>query len=129
MRAANSHSQAQAAPSPDSDEQTSTVVQRPRRVMRRLPTSKVRWDRKFRVIMVSVFVLVGWIGVKAGASLISAHAQAHHEISLVSKLSASNHRLEARSRELSEKSWIIQAARGLGMIKAGERPYVIVKQK
>jgi len=79
--------------------------------------------------MVTVFVLVGWIGVKAGASLISAHAQAHHEISLVSRLSASNHRLEARSRELSEKSWIIQAGRGLGMTKAGERPYVIVKSR
>ena len=129
MRAANSYSQAQAAPSRSSDEQPSTVVQRPWRVTRRLPTSKVRWDRKFRVIMVTVFVLVGWTGVKAGSSLITARAQAHREISLVSKLSASNHRLEARSRELSEKSWIIQAARGLGMIRLGERPYVIVKSR
>jgi cell division protein FtsB len=129
VRTANSHSQAQAAPSTSPDEQKSTVLQRPRRVTRRLPTSKVRWDRKFRMIMVTVFVLVGWIGVKAGTALVSAHSQAHHELSLVTKLSDSNHKLEARSRQLSEKSWIIQAARGLGMIKVGERPYVIVKSR
>lgn len=79
--------------------------------------------------MALVFVLVGWIGVKAGLALIATHAQAEQELRLVSTLSKSNHRLEAQARALKQPATIIQAARALGMVKAGERTYVVVGLK
>lgn len=78
--------------------------------------------------MLSVVVVVGWVGVHAGIDLLKVHNESQSEMRLVSQLAASNRRLEAHVKELNQRSTIIQAARGLGMVKAGEHSYVVVKQ-
>lgn len=79
--------------------------------------------------MVAVFALVGWIGVKAGMALLDAHAQANQELQLVSQTARENHRLEAQEKALSQRATIIRDARALGMVRVGERPYVVVGLK
>jgi uncharacterized protein HemX len=99
---------------------------RPRQVARRLPVSKVGWDRKFRLVMVLVFGLVGWIGLKAGLALMAARAQAVQQADVVTSLEAQHRRLLAQERALHQPATIMRDARQLGMVLAGERSYVVV---
>jgi cell division protein FtsB len=98
---------------------------RPRQVTQRLPISKIGWDRKFRLAMVVVFGLVAWVGLKAGIALMSARSQAAQESSLVSSLQQQHRQLVAQERALHQPSTIMSDARQLGMVRAGERSYVV----
>jgi hypothetical protein len=102
---------------------------RPRQVTHRLPISKVGWDRKFRLVMVLVFGLVGWIGLKAGLSLMAARAQAAQQASLVTSLEAQHRRLLNEQRALHQPATIMRDARQLGMVRLGERSYVVVSDR
>jgi hypothetical protein len=97
-----------------------------RQVTRRLPTSRVGWDRKFRFVMIGSLLLVGWIGLKAGLALMQARSQASQESSLISSLESEHRTLVARERALYQPATIENDARALGMVRAGERAYVIV---
>jgi hypothetical protein len=99
---------------------------RPRQVAQRLPISKIGWDRKFRFVMLVVVALVGWIGLRAGLALVAARAQAAQETSLVTSLQRQHRQLVSQERALHQKATIVRDARQLGMVAAGERPYVIV---
>ena len=99
---------------------------RPRGVTQRLPMSKIGWDRKFRIVMLVVVALVGWIGLKAGLALMAARAQAAQETSLVRSLEQQHRELLAQKRALSQKATIMRDARQLGMVQVGERPYVYI---
>ena len=101
---------------------------RPRAVTRGLPKSKVGWDRKFRAVMVVVFALTGWIAVKAGLAMYSAHQQAAQEGSLVSSLRQQNQQLEAQKAALSQPGTIMNDARQLGMVRLGERAYAVTSR-
>lgn len=90
--------------------------------------SKIGWDRKFRLVMLVVVALVGWIGLKAGVALLGARAQAAQESSLVSSLTRQHRQLVAQEKALHQKATIMRDARQLGMISAGERPYVVVSR-
>jgi cell division protein FtsB len=95
-------------------------------VSRRLPKSKLGWDRKFRTVMVLVFCLVGWIGVKAGLAMYSAQQQASAEGATLQSLKLQNRQLHNRERSLGQNATIERDARHLGMVKLGERSYVTV---
>ncbi len=97
---------------------------RPKRVTQRLPMSKFGWDRKFRFVMVVVVGMVLWIGVKAGLALLAARAQAGQETSLVTSLEQQHRRLVTQKNALYQKATIVRDARQLGMVRAGERPFV-----
>jgi cell division protein FtsB len=100
---------------------------RPREVSQRLPKSKVGWDRKFRTVMVLVFCLVGWIGIKAGLSMYSAREQASAEGATLQALKLQNRQLRDRERGLNQPATIVRDARHLGMVMAGERTYVVIR--
>ena len=100
---------------------------RPREVSQRLPKSKVGWDRKFRTVMVLVFCLVGWIGVKAGLSMYSARQQASAEGATLQALKRQNRQLRDREQGLNQPATIVRDARHLGMVMAGERTYVVIR--
>ncbi len=87
---------------------------RPRQVTHRLPISKIGWDRKFRLVMVVVFGLVGWIGLKAGLALIAARGQAAQETGLVSSLQTQHRQLVAQEQALHQPATIMRDARQLG---------------
>jgi cell division protein FtsB len=88
--------------------------------------SKVGWDKKFRLVMIIVFAMVSWIGLKAGLALLSARSQSAQEISLVSSLKAQHRRLVAQEKALHQPATIMREARQLGMVQSGERSYVVV---
>jgi len=98
----------------------------PRVVNQRLPRSKVGWDRKFRTLMLVVLALVGWLGLKAGLAVYAAHQQASQEQGIVSRLEAQHRSLVARKDALGQPATIVRDARHLGMVRAGERPYVVI---
>lgn len=97
-----------------------------RAVSQRLPKSKVGWDRKFRAVMVLVFCLVGWIGVKAALSVYSAQRQASAVGATLQSLKLQNRQLRARKQALGQNATIVRNARHLGMVMAGERSYVVI---
>jgi cell division protein FtsB len=78
------------------------------------------------MVMIGAFVLVGWIGLKAGLALVQARSQASQESALISSLQAQHRALVARERALYLPATIESDARSLGMVRVGERPYVIV---
>src|SRR5579863_4091885 len=93
----------------------------PRAVNQRLPRSKVGWDRKFRAVMIVVFGLVGWIGLKAALAMYSADQQANQERAIVSRLQQQNEQLTDRRDALNQPATIVRDARSLGMVQSGER--------
>ena len=106
--------------------QPATVRPRAHAVSQRLPRSKVGWDRKFRTVMVLVFCLVGWIGVKAGLAMYSARQQASAEGQTLQILKLQNRELRSREQALGQSATIVRDARHLGMVMAGERSYVVI---
>jgi cell division protein FtsL len=115
----------QAARTQGSRQRASQARAQPQRVETRLPISKVRWDRKFRALMLAVFLLVGWIGVGAAHALLATHTQAAQEQALVASLQRQNHALQVKKASLSQEATIERIARSLGMVQSGERPFVI----
>lgn len=75
--------------------------------------------------MLLVLGLVGWVGAHAGMELLRTHTQASQEQALVAKLAQQNRQLERQAQSLNDPATIVRAARSLGMVRAGERAYVI----
>jgi cell division protein FtsB len=85
----------------------------------------IRWDRQLRLIMLGVLGLVGWVGVHAALNMLATRSQALQEESLVQSLAGQNRALEQEARSLSQPATIIRDARALGMVRVGERGYVV----
>ena len=75
--------------------------------------------------MLCVLALIGYIGLKAMLALIATHSQAQQARSLVYSLERQNRALQREQQQLSQPSTIISEARTLGMVRAGEKPYVV----
>jgi cell division protein FtsB len=97
----------------------------PRSVTLRLPSSRVRWDRKFRIAMLVVLGFVGYLGIKGMVTLLNTRLQAEAQQAIVHRLAAENRRLEREQQALGQPSTIAAAARGLGMVRSGERAYAV----
>lgn len=78
--------------------------------------------------MLVVLVLVGWIGAKAALSMYSAHRQAAQEGALLQSLRLQHNNLLAREHALNQPATIMRDARQLGMVRAGERSYFLVRR-
>ena len=63
--------------------------------------------------------------VRQGLSLLATHSQAAREQATVQQLARENRSLELQQRSLTNPATIARDARALGMVQAGERPYVI----
>lgn len=86
---------------------------------------RIRWERQLRAVMLCVLALIGWIGLKAMMALIATHTQAQQELTLVSSLRRQHRALQRQQHQLNQSSTIISEARALGMVRAGEKPYVV----
>lgn len=75
--------------------------------------------------MLCVLALIGYIGLKAMLALIATHSQAQQQLSLVSSLQRQHRELLREERQLNQPSTIISEARALGMVRSGEKPYVV----
>lgn len=88
----------------------------------------VRWDRLGRVGLLLVLAVVLGLYVQHTLSYLSTRGQADRALATVQQLARDNHALEREQTSLTNPATIIRDARALGMVQAGERPYVITGQ-
>lgn len=98
---------------------------RPRRVAQRGAKVRVRWDRVGRVGLLVVLVVVAGLYVQQGLTYFSTRAQADQQLAIVHRLTRENAALVQEQRSLNDPATIARDARALGMVRTGERPYVI----
>jgi cell division protein FtsB len=85
----------------------------------------VRWDRLGRVSLLVVLTVVVGLYIQHALSYLSTRAQTNQQLSIVQRLSRENAQLEQQQKSLNDPATIQRDARALGMVMAGERPYVI----
>jgi cell division protein FtsB len=88
-------------------------------------TTRIRWDRLGRWALIAVFAFVIYLYVGPAATWISTYQEAKKKRAEVAALKAENRRLRERRRELRDPASLEREARRLGMVKAGEKSYVI----
>jgi cell division protein FtsB len=96
---------------------------RPRRVERK--RARVRWDRVGRVGLLVVFAIVVALYAEHTVTYFSTRSQADTQLSIVHRLTKENVALAKQERALNDPATIERDARVLGMVRPGERPYVI----
>jgi hypothetical protein len=72
-----------------------------------------------------VLTVVAGLYVKQGLSLLSTHSQAEQQLAIVHRLSHDNAQLLKKQASLNDPATIEREARVLGMVRVGERPYVV----
>ena len=100
---------------------------RPRRVEPRPRPLRlrVRWDRVGRVGLLVVLAVVAGLYVQHALAYLSARSQARQQQAIVQPAAAPERGSAAQQRSLSNPATIMRDARALGMVRPGERPYVI----
>jgi cell division protein FtsB len=99
---------------------------RPRGVGARGPITRVRWDRVGRVSLLVVFAVVIGLYIQHTVSYLSTRAEADQQLSIVRGLAKSNAALVKQQAALENQATVELEARQLGMVKPGERPYVLI---
>ena len=75
--------------------------------------------------MLVVLLVVAGVYVQDALSYFSARSQDDRQQAIVRQLQRANAQLVRQQKALNEPATIIRDARVLGMVRAGERPYVI----
>ena len=86
---------------------------------------RVRWERVGRVGLLVVLAVVVGLYVEHTLSYFSTRSQADQQQAIVNRLEHQNARLTRQERSLNDPATIVSEARALGMVRPGERPYVI----
>jgi cell division protein FtsB len=87
--------------------------------------TRIRWDRVGRWALIAVLGFVVYLYIGPAASWVSAYKEAKRKRGEVAVLRAENERLRERRRYLKDPASLEREARRLGMVKAGEKSYVI----
>ena len=85
----------------------------------------IRWDRLGRWALIGVFALVLYLYIGPALTWISTYKEAGRQREAVAELRAENERLKDRKAELKAPGAIEREARRLGMVRAGERAYIV----
>ncbi len=115
---------ARTAPRPK-PRQPGRTQQRTRQAPRRAPQRRVRWDRLGRIALLIVLLVVFGVIVQDGINYLSTRAQAAQQRAIVHRLSSENAQLLREQKALGDPATIVRDARALGMVRTGERPYVV----
>jgi cell division protein FtsB len=78
------------------------------------------------VALLVVLVVVVGLYVQHTLSYLSISAQASQQQAIVNRLARQNAQLAAQQKSLNDPATIVQDARGLGMVRPGELPYVVI---
>src|SRR4051812_13946294 len=89
------------------------------------PRSSIRWDRVARKALIAVLVAILCLYVKPVVSWISQRSTASQYNAELEQLERENAELRGRLDTLRRPDAIESEARELGMVRRGERPYVI----
>jgi cell division protein FtsB len=87
--------------------------------------TRIRWDRVGRWALICVFALVIYLYIGPARTWMSTYAEAKRKREDVASLRAQNERLRERKQRLERTGAVELEARKLGMVKAGEKLYVI----
>ena len=91
----------------------------------RRPAARIRWDRVGRVALLLVLVGVVALYVNPLRTYLSTWQEKGHRQAELTQLERENATLRARQRELRDPRALEREARRLGMVKPGERAYVV----
>ena len=91
----------------------------------RRPATGVRWDRVGRVAMLCVLAALLYLYLSAGVRMFSSWRQSRHDHAVMSAMEREHRSLLRQHETLSQRGTIEAEARRLGMMKAGEQPYVV----
>ena len=86
---------------------------------------RIRWDRVGRWALLLVFLGVLYLYVGPTRAWLSAYDEAGEKRAQVAELRAHNEQLRAERKRLRSPDAIEAEARRLGMVRAGERAYVV----
>ena len=87
--------------------------------------TRIRWDRLGRWALIVVLGFVVYLYVGPAATWVSTYKEAGRKRADVAALKAENQRLRERRRDLRDPAALEREARRLGMVKAGEKSYVV----
>ncbi len=87
--------------------------------------SGIRWDRLGRVALLGMLVVILLLYVSPAKHWIEQSRTADEQRAELRRLEEENARLEARARELRRPDALEREARKLGMVRQGERAFVI----
>ncbi len=73
-----------------------------------------------------VLAVVAGVYIQDALSYLSTRSQTDQQEAIVQRLTRANARLAREQKALSNPATIVEDARQLGMVKAGERSYVIM---
>jgi cell division protein FtsB len=85
----------------------------------------IRWDRLGRWALIAVLGFVLFLYVGPAAKWVSTYREADRKRADVAALKSENRRLRERRRALRDPAALEAEARRLGMVKAGEKSYVV----
>jgi cell division protein FtsB len=88
-------------------------------------TTRIRWDAVGRRALLGVFALVLYLYIGPAIRWVQTYREAGRQRAQVAELRAENARLRARERALNAPGALEREARRLGMVKAGERAYIV----
>jgi hypothetical protein len=87
--------------------------------------SRIRWDRVGRWALICVFAFVLYLYIGPARTWIGTYAEAKRKRDEVADLRARHDHLLERKRALQRNGAVELEARKLGMVKAGEKLYVV----
>ncbi|WP_183340171.1 septum formation initiator family protein [Conexibacter arvalis] len=86
---------------------------------------RVRWDRVGRVALLLLLVAVVALYVQPARSYVSTWRDSNAKQAELERLEREHEALVERTRELKDPRTVETEARRLGMVRPGERPYVV----
>jgi cell division protein FtsB len=87
--------------------------------------TRIRWDRLGRWALIGVFAFVLFLYVGPAANWVTTYREAKRKRAEVAALHVENHHLRVQQRQLQRPSAQEREARRLGMVRAGEKSFVI----
>jgi cell division protein FtsB len=87
--------------------------------------SRIRWDRVGRWALICVFAFVIYLYIGPARTWVATYAEAGRKRDDVASLRQQNERLRERKQRLARTGAVELEARKLGMVKAGEKLYVV----
>jgi cell division protein FtsB len=104
---------------------TATARRRPAAARRGAPPARIRWDRLGRYALLTVLCAILLSYISPISHWLRQSQTAKHEQAELSELQAEKAQLKHRIADLKRPLALEREARKLGMIKEGERAYVI----
>jgi cell division protein FtsB len=92
---------------------------------RSAPPARIRWDRLGRYALLAVLLAILLAYIAPINHWLRQSETARHERAELQELKAEHARLKGRVQELKRPAALEREARKLGMVKRGERAYVI----